>query len=65
MPQIHEKRYTAAEFWALLPELPADKRYELIDGALLIMPPSSNKPPAGYVFGADDGYTLDDGTAAL
>jgi Uma2 family endonuclease len=43
MIAIQEKLYTADEFWALIPELPDDKRYELIDGELIIMPPSSNK----------------------
>lgn len=43
MTAIQEKRYTVNEFWALIPELPDDKRYELIDGELITMPPSSNK----------------------
>jgi Uma2 family endonuclease len=46
MTAIQEKLYTADEFWALIPELPDDKRYELIDGELIILPPSSNKNSA-------------------
>lgn len=68
MTAIQEKHYTADEFWALIPELPDDKRYELIDGELIIMPPSSNKNSAiairiarhlgNYVEEHDLGYVL-------
>lgn len=68
MNAIQEKRYTVDEFWALIPELPDDKRYELIDGELIIMPPSSNKNSAiairiarylgNYVEEHDLGYIL-------
>ena len=38
---LQQKTYTADEFWAMLSELPDNRRYELIEGNLLEMPPSS------------------------
>ena len=38
---IQQKLYTAEEFWQILDELDAEKRYELIRGEIVEMPPSS------------------------
>jgi Uma2 family endonuclease len=40
---IATNHLTSAEFWELLPTLDPDKRYELIDGELVEMAPSTKK----------------------
>lgn len=68
MTMAQKTRYTVAEFWELVQTLPDDKQYELIDGELMIIAPSSNKNLKlagliiyyllGYVIPNDAGHVM-------